>query len=361
MDLVNVVAVDAAAPVHRATGGQGAAACDLGLPRSHLAFARCSSAGLMLGNFARLQEALHASGLLDGLRENGLVARRVRSPAPIVVVVDDNRIVVHNALVGVVQTGQVVVEAIVQGSRRGTKTRAIVIVARREQRHFRVHAAHLVALVVEVRGAQAALLRRVRSRGLRIDTVPHGSRSTDTPLAAYRLVGRTAFVFDNEDGRPIVDDGGRLGARRVTVVTDRRPNGTRAGVETVPGTETVQLCEFVGTQGSLEDSRGGGKKFRSFHALRAGGTFQDSVSLCRGSCGRCCFGGALLPVLRGLCAVANRRATRRRGPRPGLDFNNLDWTRGSVHFGRVNTENQLFRLLRFVVTLLLRLGHRVCL
>lgn len=67
----------------------------------------------MLGDFARLQEALHARRLFDGLCEDGLIAWRLGPSAAVVVAVDDNRIVVHNALMRVVQTGQVIVEAIV--------------------------------------------------------------------------------------------------------------------------------------------------------------------------------------------------------------------------------------------------------
>lgn len=68
----------------------------------------------MLGDFARLQEALHTRRLFDGLCEDCLIpARRLGPSAAVIVAVDDNRIVVHNALMRVVQTGQVIVEAVV--------------------------------------------------------------------------------------------------------------------------------------------------------------------------------------------------------------------------------------------------------
>lgn len=69
----------------------------------------------MLGNFARLQEALHARRLLDRPRQNRLVIRRVRPTTVIIVAVYYYGIrVVHNALLRVVQTGQIVVETVVQ-------------------------------------------------------------------------------------------------------------------------------------------------------------------------------------------------------------------------------------------------------
>lgn len=76
VNLKEVVAIHAAATVKGAAGGHGTTTWHLGLPRSRLAFAGRSSAGLMLGDFARLQEALHARRLFDGLCEDCLIATR---------------------------------------------------------------------------------------------------------------------------------------------------------------------------------------------------------------------------------------------------------------------------------------------
>lgn len=99
MNLEEVIAIHTAAAVKGTARGQGSTSWDFGtLPRSHLAFAGCSSAGLMLGDFARLQEALHARRLLDRFGEDGLVAGRMGAFASVVVAVDDNGTIVHEAL-----------------------------------------------------------------------------------------------------------------------------------------------------------------------------------------------------------------------------------------------------------------------
>lgn len=113
----------------------------------------------------------------------------------IVVVVKAIRIcLVHDPFLRVVQAGHVIVEAVVEGGDRA-EARLVVVVAGREQRHFRVHAAHLLVLLVKVGSAQATLL--VRCIRLGIQAVADGRRGTYAALSIDRLVGRPALVLHN--------------------------------------------------------------------------------------------------------------------------------------------------------------------